>query len=176
VNAQDSFDRCDAVHAGETSVVAHPVEDAAEILDPLVDGAEPCNTVAVSLLDESVRPAVPMEVASPTEDACTAGSSVAPSASSEKASRYTAGLLSLLLRAYAKRGRPPPDICSCVPRPTGSAPTVGPDGSLDQLPAWDSWARKMANASSHARNCEFATSLPKLQRHVLVLIRDAKLS
>lgn len=89
-------------------------------------------------------------------------------------SRYTSGLLSLLLRAYAKRNRPPPVICACVPQPTCPAPKMGSDGNLSQSPAWDTYLHKLASSSSHARNCEFMGNLSRLQKQVLVLIQNAK--
>eukprot|EP00927_Polykrikos_kofoidii_P078622 TRINITY_DN75427_c0_g1_i1.p1 TRINITY_DN75427_c0_g1~~TRINITY_DN75427_c0_g1_i1.p1 ORF type:complete len:742 (-),score=103.04 TRINITY_DN75427_c0_g1_i1:110-2164(-) len=99
-------------------------------------------------------------------------SAAAPSGDNK--SRYTSGLLSLLMRAYAKRGRPPPELCACVSRPPGPAPSVGADGSLSQPPAWETYLKNIACASAHARNCEFADNMPKLQRQVLLLIQEAK--
>mmetsp|Transcript_142521 Transcript_142521/g.251493 ORF Transcript_142521/g.251493 Transcript_142521/m.251493 type:complete len:773 (-) Transcript_142521:117-2435(-) len=94
-------------------------------------------------------------------------------AGGEKATRYTSGLLSLLLRAYAKRGRSPPALCACVPLPQGPPPAMV-DNHLSQTPAWESYVQRLSSASSHARNCEFWNNLPRLQRQILVLIQEAK--
>merc|ERR1712217_31959 len=85
----------------------------------------------------------------------------------ERTMRYTSGLLSLLIKAYAKRGRPPPALCACVACPTGDAPSISADGNLVQSPAWEAWVQKVSSSSSHARNCEFSDGLPRLQRQVL---------
>lgn len=94
----------------------------------------------------------------------------------ERNSRYTSGLLSLLLRAYAKRKRPPPDLCACVPRPVGPAPSFSSDGNMSQPPAWEAYIQRLSQPSAHAKNCEFSQSngMVRLQRQVLVLIREAK--
>lgn len=96
------------------------------------------------------------------------------SSGGEKAARYTSGLLSLLLRAYAKRGRSPPALCACVPLPDDPPPAIGPDSHLSQTPAWESYVQRTSSTLSHARNCEFWNNLPRLQRQILVLIHEAK--
>eukprot|EP00439_Symbiodinium_sp_Y106_P044834 s1183_g5.t1 len=105
--------------------------------------------------------------------------------------RYTTGLLSLMLRAYAKCGRPPPLLCPCIPRPEGPAPTLGSDGNVVLSKAWEAYIQKIADyAENHAenlgrspivlnagraqRNCEFATGHTSLQKQVLSLIQSAK--
>jgi len=93
-------------------------------------------------------------------------------AAGERSVRYTSGLLRLLLRAYAKRGRPPPMLCACVPLPVCAAPTITCDGNISQDLAWEAYVQRAG--TSHARNCEFAGALPRLQRHVLTLIQEAK--
>mmetsp|Transcript_84655 Transcript_84655/g.132232 ORF Transcript_84655/g.132232 Transcript_84655/m.132232 type:complete len:741 (-) Transcript_84655:55-2277(-) len=94
---------------------------------------------------------------------------------SERAMRYTSGLLSLLLRAYAKRSRPPPALCACVPQPSDQPPPqIQSDGHLSQAPAWEAYVQRIACPSSHARNCEFSHSLSRLQRQVLILIQEAR--
>lgn len=88
--------------------------------------------------------------------------------------RYTAGLMSLLLRAYAKRGRPPPPPCPCVPCPACAPPTMGADGSLSHSLDWQAWMQRVANPATHARNCEFSGSAARLQKQILVLIQGTK--
>lgn len=97
------------------------------------------------------------------------------SSGGERSMRYTSGLLSLLLRAYAKRGRPPPALCACVPLPSGQpAPKLEDGGHLSQAPAWEAYVQRISCPTSHARNCEFSHNLSRLQRQVLVLIQEAK--
>jgi len=92
----------------------------------------------------------------------------------ERTMRYTSSLLSLLIKAYAKRGRPLPALCACVACPTGDAPSISADGNLVQSPAWEAWVQKVSSTSSHPRNCEFSDGLPRLQRQVLTLFQIAK--
>lgn len=115
---------------------------------------------------------------SPHEEAPLTGVGVAKvqRTPSEKAARYTSGLLTLLLRAYAKRNRPPPPLCACVQAPTCAAPCILSNdggGHLSQSPEWETYVQRLSLATSHARNCEFS-SPQRLQRHVLVLIQGAQ--
>jgi len=97
------------------------------------------------------------------------------SSAATRTRRYTTGLLSLMLRAYAKCGRPPPLLCPCIPRPEGPAPTLGSDGNVVLSKAWEAYIQKIADyAENHAENCEFATGHTSLQKQVLSLIQSAK--
>ncbi|CAE8637109.1 unnamed protein product [Polarella glacialis] len=104
----------------------------------------------------------------------------APGDSCAKAARYTSGLMSLMIRAYAKHRRPPPRLCSCVSVPQGPAPSVGSDGDFSQSQAWEAFVQRASSPASHARNCDFGASggvgLSRLQRQVLLLIQGAKAS
>jgi len=111
--------------------------------------------------------------AQPSSSAASARSGASTGGGTGGAARYTSGLLSLLLRAYAKLGRAPPALCACVPLPTSPAPVCDTDGRLSQSPDWEAYVQRLSSASSHARNCEFSGSLPRLQRQVLVLIQEA---
>lgn len=102
------------------------------------------------------------------------GNGSGSSSASDRAMRYTSGLLSLLVRAYAKRGRPPPALCACVACPSGAAPSITADGNLVQSPLWEAWVQRVSSTQSHARNCEFSEGLPRLQRQVLTLFQMAK--
>eukprot|EP00930_Biecheleria_cincta_P096249 TRINITY_DN88123_c0_g1_i1.p1 TRINITY_DN88123_c0_g1~~TRINITY_DN88123_c0_g1_i1.p1 ORF type:complete len:436 (+),score=101.03 TRINITY_DN88123_c0_g1_i1:190-1497(+) len=96
-------------------------------------------------------------------------------AEGDRPSRYTSGLLSLMVRAYAKRGRQAPRLCACLAVPQGPPPSIGNDGNLSQSPAWEAFIQKVSSPERHARNCEFAQGgLSKLQRQVLLLIQAAK--
>lgn len=125
--------------------------------------------------EEQHKPPAPAAAGS---HAATAGKTSAAKTSrpdGDRSSRYTSGLLSLMVRAYAKRGRPAPRLCACLPVPQGPAPSMGSDGNLSQSPAWEAFIQKVSNPERHARNCEFAHSgLSKLQRQVLLLIQAAK--
>eukprot|EP00747_Dinoflagellata_sp_TGD_P224873 gnl/TRDRNA2_/TRDRNA2_97923_c0_seq2.p1 gnl/TRDRNA2_/TRDRNA2_97923_c0~~gnl/TRDRNA2_/TRDRNA2_97923_c0_seq2.p1 ORF type:complete len:335 (+),score=59.46 gnl/TRDRNA2_/TRDRNA2_97923_c0_seq2:109-1113(+) len=97
-----------------------------------------------------------------------------PGGGESSTTRYTSGLLNLLVRAYAKRGRPPPELCACVRPPVSAAPCVDSGGNLSQSLDWEVYVQRISNPASHARNCEFALSSARLQRQVLVLIQAAK--
>jgi len=107
----------------------------------------------------------------PRQRAQSQGAAVA--ALGDESARYTSGLLSLLLRAYAKRGRPPPTPCACVPCPKCAAPVLGANGDLSHTLEWEAWMRRAAGLASHARNCEFSGDAPSLQRRIIALTRDA---
>eukprot|EP00445_Apocalathium_hangoei_P030167 CAMPEP_0203931716 /NCGR_PEP_ID=MMETSP0359-20131031/70257_1 /ASSEMBLY_ACC=CAM_ASM_000338 /TAXON_ID=268821 /ORGANISM="Scrippsiella Hangoei, Strain SHTV-5" /LENGTH=385 /DNA_ID=CAMNT_0050861099 /DNA_START=38 /DNA_END=1192 /DNA_ORIENTATION=+ len=109
--------------------------------------------------------------AGPRQRAQSQGAAVA--ALGDESARYTSGLLSLLLRAYAKRGRPPPTPCACVPCPKCTAPVLGANGDLSHTLEWEAWMRRAAGLASHARNCEFSGDAPSLQRRIIALTRDA---
>lgn len=129
------------------------------------------------VLPESLKKTVSPDAAGLDEVAETkaAESSTRKRSEGDRPSRYTSGLMSLMVRAYAKRGRPPPRLCACVALPQGPAPSVGSDGNLSQTQDWEAFIQKVAAPDRHARNCEFAEGgLSRLQRQVLLLIQGAK--
>lgn len=157
-------------------------EDAAEVSKKKEESAaeasktkeEAAETSSQELQEQRKPPAL----AAADSHAATAGKTSATKSSrpeGDRSSRYTSGLLSLMVRAYAKRGRPAPRLCACLPVPEGPAPSIASDGNLSQSPAWEAFIQKVSNPERHARNCEFAQSgLSKLQRQVLLLIQAAK--
>lgn len=129
--------------------------------------------IPASLQDSPAKSSPSPEKHEKSDQASSSGDSCSNAAARTR--RYTTGLLSLMLRAYAKCGRPPPLLCPCIPRPEGPAPTLGGDGNVVLSKAWEAYIQKIADsAENHAENCEFATGHTSLQKQVLSLIQSAK--
>jgi len=172
------------IRVSEASLISSVPVDLPDMLDARrVDqttkkATEPVAFSGAPTLLESKKPRGAVGAAdrggSSTLSRCASLPNVAAGGHGDRSTRYTAGLLSLLLRAYAKRNRRPPALCACIPCPSGDSPTIGHDGNLSHSLEWEAWVHKMGDSSAHACNCVFASSLPRLQKQILVLIQGAK--
>jgi len=152
--------------------------DEARGLAPSSSGSLPRGSSSIHDSSSSLAAVAEVEEEEEDEKGDAAADVSSPSATSPSAvrgdrTRFTSGLMWLLVQKYAKMHQLPPTLCACVKQPS-KAPYIAVDGHMSQSPEWEAYIQKVSIPSSHARNCEFSTSHTKMQKHALELIRQAR--